>query len=297
MTWLPLRPEHAIERVRFEVQFSEVLPKKVVEQVGSRHDAKTTDTRFGDRQEQQIAKFVMGPSGPTVAPSKSGNEVGWLSTRVAGVGNAIVEAVTMQNSLLSYESSDYRGWTKSFTRFQTVCGDLLAEAGNLVNAASATLEYTDRFVFDGDVTQAKPDGLLRAGILALLPESALGGRELWHVHRGWYETIGEDKCLINQNFDAQQGSTDFKKEARSVQIFTNLVFGLYARPQTAICGSGTRERTRSCSMRKTQVFRFALWLKNVRGNESSAPWRAASSIYVARSRSRFPPAMPSPGDK
>jgi len=217
---MPLAPDHAIERVRFEIQFAEALPKKVVEQIGIKHDAKSTETRFGYRQEQQISKLVVGPGGPTVASGNGGNEVGWLSTRVMGVGNAIVEALTLQNSRMSYESGDYRGWTKSFARFQSVCGDLLADAGNLVNAASATLEYTDRFIFQGEVVQARPDGLLRGEILALLPESALSGRELWHVHRGWYEYLGDDKCLVNQNFDAQQGTIEFEKEAKSIQIFS-----------------------------------------------------------------------------
>ncbi len=220
MSWLPLGPEHAIERVRFEVRFGEALPKKAVEQIGLKHDAKTTETRFGVRQEQQITNLVVGPRGPKVPSGNAGNEVGWLSTRVAGVGNAVVEALTLQNSLLSYESGDYRGWTKALTRFQSVCGDLLDEAGKLVNAASVTLEYTDRFVFQGEVSQARPDGLVDAAILALLPESALSGRELWHVHRGWFETLGDDRCLINQNFDAQQGAINFNKEARSIQIFS-----------------------------------------------------------------------------
>jgi hypothetical protein len=161
----------------------------------------------------------MGPGGPAVAES-NGNEIGWLSTRVSGVENAAVEALGLQNSLLSYESSDYRGWTKSFKRFQSVCGDLLVEAGNLVNASSATLEYFDRFIFDGPVSDARPDGLLSDAVLAMLPESARSGRELWHVHSGWYEMLGEDRCLINQNFDAQQGNVAFNKEARSVQIYS-----------------------------------------------------------------------------
>ena len=220
MPWSPLGPDHAIERVRFEVQFAEPLPKKMVEQLGIRHDSKSTETRFGERQEQKIAKFVFGPSGASVAPGNSGNEVGWSSTRAQGVGHAVVEALSLQNSLLSYESSDYRGWTKAVARFQKICGDVLAEAGNLVNAASTTLEYTDRFVFQGVSTDARPDGILDATILALLPDSALSGRELWHVHRGWYEAVGDDRCLVNQNFDAQQGSTNFSKEVRSIQIFS-----------------------------------------------------------------------------
>jgi uncharacterized protein (TIGR04255 family) len=220
LPWNSVHHEHAIERVRFEVQFSEPMPKKVVEMIGLRHDSKISETRFGARQEQQITKMMIGPTGPMLSQQGTGNEVGWLSTRVQGVSNVPVEAVALQNSLISYESSDYRGWTKSFTRFQSVCGDLLSEAGNLVNASSATLEYTDRFIFEGDLTKAKPSELVRDIVLNLLPESALSGQEIWHIHRGWYEMLGNNKCLINQNFDAQQGIADFKKEVRSLQIFS-----------------------------------------------------------------------------
>jgi hypothetical protein len=72
LSWKPLTPEHAIERVRFEIQFAEPLPKKVVEQIGIKHDAKAIESRFGERHEQRIAKFTMGPGGPAVAECRCG---------------------------------------------------------------------------------------------------------------------------------------------------------------------------------------------------------------------------------
>ena len=90
MTWSSLRPEHAIERVKFDVQFAEALPKKVVELVGVRHDAKLIDIRFGPRQDQPIAKIVVGPMGPTVVQS---NDVGWLSVRSAGSATEVVREI------------------------------------------------------------------------------------------------------------------------------------------------------------------------------------------------------------
>lgn len=221
MTWTSLHAEHAIERVRFEVHFAEPLPRKVVEQLGTVFDKGSGDTRFGPRQPQSFAKVVVGPAGPVVENTAAGNEVGWFATRTTGVNENAVEAANLQNSMMGYESTYYRGWDKAITRFNTVCGTVLAEAGRFVAASSVSLEYTDRFIFEGNPLLAKPDEIVCEEILRLLPESALSGRELWHVHRGWYETVEAERCLVNQNFDAHQAVVPSRaRELRSIQIWT-----------------------------------------------------------------------------
>ena len=48
------------------------------------------------------------------------------------------------------------------------------------------------------------------------------GRELWHVHRGWFEESEGCRLLVNQNIDAQQAKTADGRDARSVAIYTKV---------------------------------------------------------------------------
>lgn len=220
LSWGPVHFEHAIERMRIELRFSEPLTRKLVHQLGLRFDERRVETRFEPRAEQKVFKVSQGPLGPVLETGTDTNEVGWIARRSATKDNVPLEAVSLENSELAYESTDYKSWSKALARYQSVCGPLAEVAGALVNASAMVLEYTDRFVFDGAADTAEPAGILSSGLVEVLSESAKSGRELWHVHRGWFEDLGSFKCLINQNCDAQEGTTQQGRKARSVQIIT-----------------------------------------------------------------------------
>lgn len=217
MPWAPIHAEHAIERVHFAVQFSEALPSRAVESIGKIFDQGSSGLRFEQRQPLHVTQLVVPPNGQ---PGASSNQVGWSSVRTSGVKKSVMEALTLQPTMLTYESSDYRGWAKASERFVSVTQEVLSEAGKLVATGIAILEYSDRFLFNGKSEEAAPDGVIRTQFVAVLPDGARSGKELWHLHRGWFEPLLGQKCLVNQNFDATAGNTEFGKEVRSVQVTT-----------------------------------------------------------------------------
>jgi hypothetical protein len=230
LVWASLHPEHAIERVRFEISFSDLLPQKVLERIGIIFDGKRSQIRFEPRVEHSFRDILVGevPSNNVQFDSFPIRK-GWRSVRM-GSGNTVIEAVTMLQNSLVYESADYRSWKMAMSRFISVCGDLIDEAEKSVNAALIIHDYTDRFVFQGVPADAVPELLLKREILPQIPADILSGQDLWHVHRGWFEYQDGEKYLVNQNFDAQQGMTLAGFEARSVQIYTKLELRAEAGP-------------------------------------------------------------------
>lgn len=218
MTWATVHSSHAIERVRFELSFSDPLPKKVVESSKRRFVAQSAQLRFGPVQEQLMHRIVIGPTPDVPSPEPS---VGWQSQRLKGPSKIAAEAVVLNPESFVYESTEYRDWRTAKTRFISVCGELIRSLLDVVDLSSFSHDYTDRFVYKGDVNAAKPLEILDAAIAPLLSQDALDGSELWHLHRGWFEKRQNTKYLINQNLDCQEGRDLKNNEAvKSLQIYT-----------------------------------------------------------------------------
>lgn len=217
MTWTTVQPPHAIERVRFEFSFSDPLPKKVVDAASRKFAALSSQLRFEPIQHQQVHRFVIGPT-PDMAPPEP--VAGWQSQRLKVQGKVPAEAVVLNGENLVYESTEYRNWKTANNRFNSVCGGMLEILLNVVDIVSFSHDYTDRFVYRGDLKSSNPLELLDPSIAPLLSEDALSGKELWHLHRGWFETRNGHKYLINQNLDCQEGRDARNEPARSVQIYT-----------------------------------------------------------------------------
>lgn len=215
MAWRPLHTNHAIERVKLAIQFSESIPAKVSKQMSEAIGMKRHDLRMtGPTPVQTIdLQFTPGMSAPVAQPASTG----WQFTRAAGNGLPL-EAVLCDGTLLSYETSEYQRWDVFKRRLSKVLDEPVARAAVSLDLASVVLEYTDRFIFDGAAEQADVEDLLN-GMTAVLPEAALQGRSLWHLHKGWFESEDGGEVLINQNFDAQDGSVPGRSDPiRSIQI-------------------------------------------------------------------------------
>jgi uncharacterized protein (TIGR04255 family) len=222
LSWAPIHPEHAVERLRIEVRFAEPLPRKIVEAMGLMFDGQT-ESRFRPREEQKATTIVIGPDGQPVVPNgESLPQAGWIATRVATKNDLPLEAVIVNPSILVYESTDYRGWSKAQERFNSVCGSILNEAGRLVNAGVVVQDYLDRFVFGGPIEKAYPREVINEALLEQMPSQVKNAESLWHLHRGWFERINGFDYLVNQNIDAQDGTTPLGKQVRSIQVYTKL---------------------------------------------------------------------------
>ena len=221
MTWAPVQQKHAIERIRFDILFTESLPARVVEAARRAFDQSRSDIRFDEPTTQQTHKIVL--SGGVPAPQLGKSSDGWQSGRKIASG-LIAEAVTLNSNGFSYETSDYRDWATAYKRFEKVSYKTIERVASVVDFRSVSHEYIDRFVYQGFPDQAAPTGIFRADLLAPLKEEARSGRFLWHIHHGWFEEADGRSILVNQNFDAQDGQTPTGQEVRSIQILTKAEF-------------------------------------------------------------------------
>jgi uncharacterized protein (TIGR04255 family) len=218
MSWKTINPEHAIERVRFEVLFSDDIPPKMLDGMKRSFEARRADIRFGEIQKQTIHNILVGS--PDSARPLLQESSGWQSARRRSTNKPPVEAVIVDSKSLVYESTEYHGWTKTKKRFERVCGDILHSVLEIMNLESFSHDYTDRFVYGGEPEAADAKWLLASSLLSAVTSEAAKGKQLWHVHRGWFQNEEDWKVLINQNLDVQEGTTKPGQKVRSIQIYT-----------------------------------------------------------------------------
>ncbi len=221
MTWRPLHSRNAIERVRLTVQFTEPVPAKISRQMAASIQKTQSETRMQGPTPVSTTSFnvMVDPSGaPQVAP-QAALPPGWKFERFAS-NNVPVEACVFDGATFIYESSDYHRWSAMVQRVRKVAQDALQRASDALTFGLISLEYIDRFIFEGRATDAAIPGIF-PGLENVLSSEAIEGRQLWHLHRGWYETSGEAILLVNQNMDAQDGQVLGREEpARSLQLTT-----------------------------------------------------------------------------
>lgn len=218
MLWSPLHDGHAIERVRVAFVFNEPVAKKIIEGSGREFDLRRTDLRFAERQSVDV--FDINLAVPS-SLSQQNKRQGWQAHRQSQPGT-ISEAVTFEPMQLSYESADYRGWTKAKSRIEKVIGFPIHSSVNIFGVSAFSFECTDRFLFSGKPEHADVSSLLSSELGAVLTKEARSGNELWHIHRGWFETSNDGRLLININVESQMGHKHTGEEAKSIQLHTKV---------------------------------------------------------------------------
>ena len=220
VAWLPIHPAHAIERTRIVIQFLRPLHHKMVTRLGDQFDQRRQEFGFGARIETQAHMVTLTPA-ENAPPVVSPKAIGWQFNRTTEQG-ALMEVLVLDPQSLIYESGEYVRWALFSDRLSRMTGSMVQELQRDVDVQSVALEYFDRFVFDGANGQPVPSSLVRNELLCALPGSATSGRELWHVHRGWFEGEGHQRFLVNQNVDAQQAQNTEGQDVRSVVIYTKV---------------------------------------------------------------------------
>lgn len=201
MPWRPVNPSHAIERVRFVVQMKQPLPDKLVRQISELTKKLQHETRLqGPIPLQGLSINVQVVDGKQHLSQSETNKGGAQFTRSASNGQPI-EVLSVAGNQLAYETAEYRRWTSFKQRYDKVLREPINLIISSLDVDWVSLEYFDRFIFDGDSTQAKPGELL-SNMQEFFDEDTLSGRNMWHLHRGWFHKTTSGDVLINQNFDA-----------------------------------------------------------------------------------------------
>ena len=220
MSWQPIHPKHAIERTRIVVQFADKLPQRTLEKLGEVFEAKREGWGFGPRIEVQAHTLVVNPDTPAQQIVTKQTR-GWQYLRQTSSGVA-TEAVVLDPDGLVYENVEYASWKNFWARASEMLVPIVDLISDVADFSAFSLEYFDRFNFEGDITSAVPSGLISAPLLATLSEDAQSGLELWHVHLGWYETHAGVRVLVNQNIDANDVELPDTGKTRTVGIYTKL---------------------------------------------------------------------------
>lgn len=224
MSWTPINPAHAIERVRIIVKFRENIPGKISRQMSEMVSKLRHETRLAGPIPMNNINFAfqMNPEGqPVVAAQQVSGPAGWQFSRNSTAGESI-EQIAVTGDQIMYETVEYRRWATFKQRFSKIVGGMFDLTSQLLDVDVISLEYFDRFFFDGPRLSAVPTELL-VGLEHALQNDALSGRTLWHLHRGWYEKAGSGDVLVNQNFDVSEVVPPSRVElARMVAIYTKI---------------------------------------------------------------------------
>lgn len=220
MSWNPIHPHHAIERTRIVVQFKDKLPQKTILKLGEAFDKHRAEFGFGPRVEVQTHTLVVGQD--VASPQMLAQQArGWQYLREASQG-VVLEAIVLDPEGLVYECVEYTRWADFWGRASVMVLPLVDGLSSVTDLRLFSLEYFDRFVFNGAPNQASPVNLITGNLIENLPESAKSGEELWHLHRGWYETSRDIRVLINQNIDANEGKNASGDIVRAVGVYTKV---------------------------------------------------------------------------
>lgn len=202
MTWRPINPNHAIERVRFVVQYKQDLSEKIINQIVSLVDKLKAETRLEGPTALTGVKVdfrVLANGEQQILPTQSAGN-GWSFVRFSATRNPI-EAFNVQGNQLVYETTEYRRWSTFKQRFSKVVLPSVNVTSQALDMDVASLEYHDRFYFDGPIEKANPTALV-ARVAPLLEAEVIDNGKLWHLHRGWFERFEGGDVLVNQNLDA-----------------------------------------------------------------------------------------------
>lgn len=224
MPWKPIQPKHAIERVRIAAAFSQKIPDRATQKASEIFEAHRKELGFSNRTnlDEAILSMQLGPSGlqPIPQPAPPQQARGWRYLRTRNDGRPI-ETLELVGDALAYDTTEYGRWSLVKERAQSVFGDVAAYLSDIASRRATIITYADRFVFEGKPEKADVTELL--GPLAeLIGEEARTGAKLWHINRGWFETVEDRDVLLNINLAAQDGRMRDGRQMRSIELLTTV---------------------------------------------------------------------------
>lgn len=204
----PIHEAHAIERVVFALQFSESVGAPTVRDIDEVLEQFSEELPRKD-EIQDLRVSISNTPSSGLAHSQTGELSGIIRQRISADGS-IEDELRASLDTLQYQTSKYTRWNDIWGKTGSYFKAALPEYLNRADLFSVTLNYLDRFFWNGDFGAFSPSELLREDS-RFLAHHIFQLDDLWHSHTGAFLKVdGHTKRLMNVNLDC----IDHKDDAR-----------------------------------------------------------------------------------
>jgi uncharacterized protein (TIGR04255 family) len=195
--YLPFAGKNAIVEMSVGIQFQSQFDSQIGENIAAiKNDFAEDFPKFDPVQMQQFTLNVgisVPYSGPTGTPGLSGFVLTKLKSDLSPARVLRVMGNTISIHFLQYDS-----WQQTKTLAENYFDRCLRLTGVVEkNAMTAVfMRYVDRFIFDGELRDARANLLFRENS-KLLPLTIFESGGLWHSNSGWYESLFDEAKALN----------------------------------------------------------------------------------------------------
>ena len=199
--YLPYSDKHSIQEAQVALQFLSAFGQQEIESARSSIEADFKDIlpRSAEIREGSVTLDVSNLDTPQQMGSASASLAGFQFSKVRGDGK-LARVLQLSGNVVLIRILDYEIWSVSRAdsiKYITAVLEPLSLAGNPVMASS--LQFIDRYTFDGKPDAAKADLLFLDGNEYLTTRCFTTG-PLWHCHTGWFDLLnGSDRVLNHLN--------------------------------------------------------------------------------------------------
>lgn len=243
----PVHDAHAIEQVTFSVQFSRPLEDAVIARLQTECAAKLAADLPGKNEVRSLGVSI-GPQGlmPIAVPA-SGPD-GFVRLRVAPTG-AVEKELRVDRTGTSFRTTSYTRWAAIWGEARRYFGLLLGNLPDDIGVVAHSLQYVDRFDWNGAPDDCRASALIAPASQFVAPH-VFRIADLWHSHFGAFIRHDEfTKRLLLVNVDCVDEPRDTAPAGRSVRITTGVTdmlgqpgyTGRVIRPQEAIAYLDARQ--------------------------------------------------------
>jgi uncharacterized protein (TIGR04255 family) len=191
----PLHSAHPIDQVAFVLKIAGNLDADGIQRAHKAALEFADD--FPGQQQLQTLTLAFGSSVPL---QRSKGAAGWQFQRTDRSGT-LEHELRMDSESIFFRTTKYTRWNELWEKVRVYfskIGPVYADAAAL---SVIGLNYTDKFVLQGEESADALHGVLRQGS-PYFSQSILKAEDLWHTHVGYFDRPNAfTKRLVNLNID------------------------------------------------------------------------------------------------
>jgi uncharacterized protein (TIGR04255 family) len=251
----PIHQAHSIEQVVFVLQFDQALDNNHFAKVLK--SAEQFKSEFPTSFPIQKLTFVLGAGAPNQSdPTNSGT-----SFQKTGVDGLVINELRVDRSSLTFITTFYSRWATVWSQASRYFDALVPLYAECAGLAGISVNYVDKFLWEGSFNDCKPSLLVRAGSKYLCPH-VYDAEDFWHSHTGAFtRPDANTRRLLNVNVDYLD-ETRINETRRIVAITTVLTDQLNQPGYTPI----SLKREENIDFIKSHMLSLHLLGKEVFGN-------------------------------